>query len=191
MTLKKLVDEKNLEAEVKDSISALAKDERFITFSIDETQSNDDTINQLRYMVAALDVDYIFIEPIQDIVVGSNASEKEGKLSDLITRMGNLCGDTGVGIVIIAHENNDGGAMYSSMITKKAGFKIILKGDRTSDDLEEKNRTYLSIKEKNRVGLGFGDAGALDFDLDSYTLKVVQGPKAKEVVRDTDDEIPF
>lgn len=191
LTLKKLVDEKGLEDEVKESIKSLTKDERFVTFSIDETQSNDDTMNQLRYIVAALDVDYLFIEPIQDIVVGSNASEKEGKLSDLITRMGNLCGDTGVGIVIIAHENGDGGAMYSSMITKKAGFKIVLKGDRTSDDPQERNRTYLSIKEKNRVGLGFGDAGALDFDLDSYTLRVVEGSKAPEVPKGNTNDIGF
>jgi len=27
------------------------------------------------------------------------------------------------------------------------------------------------------VGGGSGPAGALDFDLDSYTLKVVEGPK--------------
>lgn len=173
VTLKKLVEEGGLQEKVEESIQKLTEDERFVTFTIDETQSNDDTMKQLRYMIAAMGVDYIFIEPIQDIVVGSNASEKEGKLSDLITRMGNLCGDTGVGIVVIAHENNDGGAMYSSMITKKAGFKITLSGDRESDDPQERNRTYLEIKEKNRVGLGFGKAGAIDFDIGTYTLEPV------------------
>lgn len=173
VTLKKLVEEGGLQEKVEESIQRLTEDERFVTFTIDETQSNDDTMKQLRYMIAAMGVDYIFIEPIQDIVVGSNASEKEGKLSDLITRMGNLCGDTGVGIVVIAHENNDGGAMYSSMITKKAGFKITLSGDRESDDPQERNRTYLEIKEKNRVGLGFGKAGAIDFDIGTYTLEPV------------------
>lgn len=191
VTLKSLVEEKELEEEVRESIKRLTRDERFNTFSIDETQSNEETINQLRYMIAALEVDYIFIEPIQDIVVGSNASDKEGRLSDLITQMGNICGETGVGIVIIAHENGTGGAMYSSMITKKAGFKITLSGDRESDDPTEKNRTYLKVQEKNRVGMGFGDAGAVDFDLDSYTLNVVQGPQEPVIHKDDDDEMPF
>ena len=173
VTLKKFVDEKGLDDEVQESITKLTQDERFVTFSIDETQTNDETMSQLNYLISAMDIDYLFIEPIQDIVSGANASEKEGKLSDLFTRMGNMCGETGVGIVVIAHENTQGGAMYSSMITKKAGFKIILQGDRESDDPTERNRTYIEIKEKNRVGLGFGPAGAVDFDIETYMLTPV------------------
>jgi len=173
VTLKKFVEENDLENEVKDSITRLTKDERFVTFSIDETQTNDETMAQLNYLVSAMNIDYLFLDPLQDVVSGANASEKEGKLSDLITRMGNMCGETGVGIVAIAHENTQGGAMYSSMITKKAGFKIILRGDRDAEDPEDRNRTYLEIKEKNRVGLGFGPAGAVDFDIGTYMLTPV------------------
>ena len=173
VTLKKFIEEKGLDDEVQESITSLTQDERFVTFSIDETQTNDETMSQLNYLISAMDIDYLFIEPIQDIVSGANASEKEGKLSDLFTRMGNMCGETGVGIVVIAHENTQGGAMYSSMITKKAGFKIILQGDRESDDPTERNRTYIEIKEKNRVGLGFGPAGAVDFDIETYMLTPV------------------
>jgi len=173
VTLKKFVDEHGLEDDVKSSITSLTQEERFVTFNIDETQTNDETMAQLHYLISVMGIDYLFIEPIQDIVSGSNASEKEGKLSDLITRMGNMCGETGVGIVLIAHENGQGGAMYSSMITKKAGFKIVLRADRDSEDPDERNRTYLEIKEKNRVGLGFGPAGAVDFSIDTYMLTPV------------------
>jgi hypothetical protein len=67
--------------------------------------------------------------------------------------------------------------MYSSMITKRAAFELLLKRDRDSDDVVEKNRTHVVIGRKNRTGLGQGSAGALDFDLESYTLTPVEPPK--------------
>lgn len=197
VTLKKLIEENNLNEEVEESIKKIGSEGRFITFKTDETAGNDETIKQLRYLIAAFDVDFILLDPVQDLVTGANASEKEGKISDLITRMGNLCGETGVGIIVIAHQNGDGGAMYSSMITKKAGFKIVLSGNREDEDLEERNKTYIHVKDKNRSGLGFGPAGCLTFDLDSYTQKpyFVQEPKVEsKTVKNSkgkEEEIPF
>lgn len=188
VTIKKNIEDKGLSFEVEDAIKNLTENERFITFSIDETQSNEETMKQFRYLVAAMDVDFIFVEPVQDIVTGAGASEKEGKLSDLITQMGNLCGETNVGFVLIAHQNNDGGAMYSSMITKKAGFKIKLKADREHEDPTERNKTYLYVEEKNRVGRGFGPAGTLEFNPDTYTLKPVIKVEPSVAVS---DDIPF
>jgi len=125
-------------------------------------------------MKAAFDVDYVFFEPIQDLVHGDN---KEGQLADLASRLGTMATDLGVGIVTIAHQNKDGDTMYASMIGKKAAFEILLARDQDTVDLTERNRTYIKVGRKNRVGLGNGPAGALDFDLDSYTLKVVEGPQ--------------
>ena len=76
--------------------------------------------------------------------------------------------------------------MYSSMITKRAAFELLLKRDRDSDDVVEKNRTHVVIGRKNRTGLGNGSAGSLDFDLESYTLKPVEPLKAPIVNRKDD-----
>lgn len=183
VTLKKYVEEKGLTNQVREAISSITDSERFITFDIDESAGNDDLMDRLNYLVSALGVDYIFLEPIQDAVTGANSSEKEGKLSDLSTRLSNFAADKNVGVVVIAHQNSDGGSMYSSMITKRAAFKIILKGDREAEDPSERNKTQLYVEEKNRVGMGFGYAGTLEFDFDSYMLTPVAPPKAPVVKR--------
>lgn len=185
------IEDKGKVDEVRESITKLTKDGRIVFYDIDPSDTNDDIMKKFKYLVSAMEVDFIFLEPIQDAVAGSNASEKEGRISDLVTRMGNLCGDTGVGFVVIAHENSDGGAMYSSMITKKAGFKIVLTADRESEDLTVRNKTFIKVVEKNRSGRGFGNAGCVDFDYETYTLK----PDVKYepvITRNGDKEdIPF
>lgn len=191
VTIKKFIEDGNLDAEVRASIKNITEAGRFVIFDFNEDGSNEDLINQLRYLIHGLGVDYIFIEPIQDAVTGANSSEKEGKLSDLVTRLSNLAAQTGAGIIIVAHQNSDGGSMYSSMITKRAAFKIVLTGDRESEDPIERNRTYLHVKDKNRTALGMGAAGILDFDLESYTLSPELPKEQSSVTRKVDNDIPF
>lgn len=183
LTIKKFIDEKGKQEEVKEAISKITESERFILFDYDMQEGHQELVRQVKYLVAALGVDYVVIEPIQDVVTGT-ASEKESKLSDLITQLSTLAAQMNVGIVVVAHQNNDGGAMYSSMITKRAAFELLLTRDRDSDDPVEKNRTHVVIGRKNRTGLGTGYAGAVDFSLESYTLKPVEGPKEPKVSRD-------
>jgi len=185
VTIKKFIDEKDLDEEVRGAISEISSSERFVTFDFDMQEGHEELIKQVRYLVAAMSVDFIFIEPIQDCVTGSS-SEKEGKLADLITQLSTLASKLNVGIVVVAHQNADGGSMYSSMITKRAAFELLLKRDRDSDDVVEKNRTHVVIGRKNRTGLGSGSAGSLDFDLESYTLKPVEPLKAPVVNRKDD-----
>ena len=185
VTIKKFIDEKDLDEEVRGAISEISSSERFVTFDFDMQEGHEELIKQVRYLVAAMSVDFIFIEPIQDCVTGSS-SEKEGKLADLITQLSTLASKLNVGIVVVAHQNADGGSMYSSMITKRAAFELLLKRDRDSDDVVEKNRTHVVIGRKNRTGLGNGSAGSLDFDLESYTLKPVEPLKAPVVNRKDD-----
>jgi len=185
VTIKKFIEEKGLDEEVRGAISEISSSERFVTFDFDMQEGHEELIKQVRYLVAAMGVDFIFIEPIQDCVTGSS-SEKEGKLADLITQLSTLASKLNVGIVVVAHQNADGGSMYSSMITKRAAFELLLKRDRDSDDVVEKNRTHVVIGRKNRTGLGNGSAGSLDFDLESYTLKPVEPLKAPIVSRKDD-----
>jgi len=174
LTLKKFVDEKGRQEDVKESIERITEGDRMIDFSFNPEDGYEVLLDKIKYMKAAFDVDYVFFEPIQDLVHGDN---KEGQLADLASRLGTMATDLGVGIVTIAHMNKDGDTMYASMIGKKAAFEILLARDQDTVDLTERNRTYIKVGRKNRVGLGNGPAGALDFDLDSYTLKVVEGPQ--------------
>jgi len=140
-------------------------------------------LDKIKYMKAAFDVDYVFFEPIQDLVHGDN---KEGQLADLASRLGTMATDLDVGIITIAHQNKQGDTLYASMIGKKAAFEITLDRNQDAEDLTERNRTYMRVGRKNRVGLGNGPAGSLDFDVNSYTLTPTQPPKEPKT-NGTDD----
>jgi twinkle protein len=184
VTLKKFIDEKGLDEEVREAIKELASSDRMIQFSFNPEDGYESLIDKIKYLVAAFEVDYVFFEPIQDLVHGE---DKEGKLADLASRLGTLASDLDVGIVTIAHQNQNGDTMYATMIGKKAAFEITLHRDQEAEDHEERNRTRIKVGRKNRVGLGNGPAGALDFDIDSYTLIPVEPPKEPKTPEGRDD----
>jgi twinkle protein len=187
VTLKKFIDEKGLDEEVREAINELASSDRMIQFSFNPEDGYESLVDKIKYLVAAFEVDYVFFEPIQDLVHGE---DKEGKLADLSSRLGTLASDLGVGIVTIAHQNQTGETMYATMIGKKAAFEITLHRDQEAEDPEERNRTRIKVGRKNRVGLGNGPAGALDFDVDSYTLVPVEPPKEPKTP-ETREDVPF
>lgn len=184
VTLKKFIEEKGLDEEVREAIKELASSDRMIQFSFNPEDGYESLIDKIKYLVAAFEVDYVFFEPIQDLVHGE---DKEGKLADLASRLGTLASDLDVGIVTIAHQNQNGDTMYATMIGKKAAFEITLHRDQEAEDHEERNRTRIKVGRKNRVGLGNGPAGALDFDVDSYTLIPVEPPKEPKTPEGRDD----
>ena len=186
LTLKKFVDEKGREDDVRESIKSLTESERMIQFSYKPEDGYETLLDKIKYLVAAYGVDYVFFEPIQDLVTGT---DKEGQLADLSSRLGTMASDIGVGIVTIAHQNKDGDTMYASMIGKKAAFEIILNRDQDNEDLTERNRTYIKVGRKNRVGLGNGPAGSFNFDHSSYKLKPWVGPQ--EPMPEKKEGIPF
>jgi len=58
------------------------------------------------------------------------------------------------------------------MIGQRASVIIDLKRDKESDDLQERNTTYLSI-EKNRPCSEEGNAGMMRFNTETFTLSEV------------------
>jgi len=186
LTLKKFIDEKGRDEDVKESIKRLSLEERMLQFSFNPEDGYESLLDKIKFMKAAFDVDYVFFEPIQDLVHGE---DKEGKLADLSSRLGTMATELDVGIITIAHQNQQGDTMYATMIGKKAAFEILLHRDQEAEDFDERNRTYIKVGRKNRVGLGNGPAGALDFDHETYTLSPVMGPREPEVSNKGD--IPF
>jgi twinkle protein len=184
LTLKKFIDEKGRDEDVKESIKRLSLEERMLQFSFNPEDGYESLLDKIKFMKAAFDVDYVFFEPIQDLVHGE---DKEGKLADLSSRLGTMATELDVGIVTIAHQNQQGDTLYATMIGKKAAFELVLNRDQNADDLEERNRTYIRVGRKNRVGLGNGNAGSLDFDPETFTLKPTMPPQEPQIKGMTDD----
>tara|TARA_R110000851_G_scaffold9707_1_gene35815 strand:+ start:3227 stop:4855 length:1629 start_codon:yes stop_codon:yes gene_type:complete len=201
LTRKDLIEAKGRDADVRKELELLGKSDRLNQFTIRVDQGVDDIIEQIRFLVSAMGVDYIFLEPIQDFVSG-NMTEKENKLTDLANTMKRLCSEINVGIVVIAHANEDGDAKYCKSLTQSAAYEIVLQRDPNAEDEVEANTTQLFVGRKNRTGGGSGPAGSLFFDVGSYMLEpsvdltpvIDRGSssKSKVVVRSKDlDDIPF
>jgi len=195
VTRKDLIEEKVLEHEVKQSLAKFAEGGQLHEFSLATDETHYDLIDRIRYLVAAMGVDYIFFEPIQDVVSG-NTSEKESLLSDLANTLSRLAPEINVGIVTIGHLNDDMEFKYCRTIGQKAAFEILLERDIETDDPVEANRTYIRVGRKNRVGGGSGPAGAVDFDKESYTLEPVKPVSEPYITSDNNldndgDEIDF
>ena len=176
VTRKDLIEQNGVEKEVEDSFARLTENEQLYQFQVKVDDTVDDLVDQIRFLVTAMGVDYIMLEPIQDMI-GGNTSEKESLLTDLTNKLKRLAPEINVGIVVIAHANDDGEAKYCRSIVQGAAFEIQLDRDLEAEDEYERNKMYVRVGRKNRVGGGSGPAGALTFDTDTYMLTPEYGPQ--------------
>lgn len=174
LTRKDLIKEKGKEEEVRASIKAISENGNYIQFSLRESDNVEALIDQIRILSEVYGCKYIFFEPIQDVLPIADEKEKESKLASLSIQLSKMAPKLGVGIVTIAHTNENGDPKYCKMIAQRASVRIVLQRDKEADNLVEKNTTYLKVTKNRPCGLE-GDAGALTFDLQTFTL----APKEK------------
>ena len=172
LTRRDLIDDKDAEETVVNAIKELTKDELFYQFYLGDGQGSDDLIDQIRFFSQACGCKFVFFEPIQDVVVGTSEESKEAMLADLSIRLSKLAAELNVGIVTIAHTNENGDPKYCKMIGQRASVIINLDRDKEAEDFEERNTTYLRV-EKNRPCSEEGSAGRMRFNSDTFTLREV------------------
>jgi len=173
LTRRDLIEEKKADGLVREAIGNITKDENFYQFYLGDGQGADELIDQIRFFSQACDCKFVFFEPIQDVVVGTSEDSKESMLADLSIRLSKLAAELNVGIVTIAHTNENGDPKYCKMICQRASVIIDLHRDKEADNMEERNTTYLKV-EKNRPCSEEGQAGRLSFDLDTFMLTEIQ-----------------
>jgi twinkle protein len=172
LTRRDLIDEKKAHDRVVKSIESLTKDENFYQFYLGDGQGTEELLEQIRFFREACGVRYVFFEPIQDVVAGKNEASKEETLADLSVRLSKIAAELNVGIVTIAHTNDDGDPKYCKMIGQRASVIIDLSRDKESDDVEERNTTHITV-QKNRPCSEEGRAGKMRFNADTFTLREV------------------
>lgn len=172
LTRRDLIEEKQAEDLVVEAIKVLTKDELFYQFYLSDGQGADDLIDQIRFFSQAAGCKFVFFEPIQDVVAGLSEESKEQMLADLSVRLSKLAAELNVGIVTIAHTNDDGQTKYCRMIGQRASVILDLKREKDAASLEERNTTYITI-EKNRPCSEEGSAGMLRFNTETFTLREV------------------
>ncbi len=90
-------------------------------------------------------------------------------MSSLSTKLARLAAELNVGIVSIAHENDDGNIRDCRMIGKRASVVVRLQRDKLAESDSERNVTRLTIT-KNRPTGNTGNAGQLRFDPSRFVL---------------------
>lgn len=170
LTRQDIIEEKGKDEEVQEAITDLTKDENFYQFYLEDTDGADELCDQIRYFSEVCGCKFVFFEPIQDVISSSSEDGKEQALADLSVRLSKLAASLGIGIVTIAHTNDQGEPKYCKMIGQRASVIIDLHRDKDTEDFEEKNTTYLKV-EKNRPASVDGPAGAMTFDLGTFTMK--------------------
>tara|TARA_R110001583_G_scaffold92151_2_gene234479 strand:- start:3508 stop:5082 length:1575 start_codon:yes stop_codon:yes gene_type:complete len=172
VTRRDLIDDKGVEDKVVQAIENITKDELLYQFYLGDGQGSEELIDQIRFFSQACGCKFVFFEPIQDVVAGRSESTKEELLADLSIRLSKLSAELNVGIVTIAHTNEDGDPKYCKMIGQRASVIIDLQRDKEADNVEDRNTTYLSV-QKNRPCSEEGRAGKMRFNMETFTLKEV------------------
>ncbi len=170
VTRKDLIEEKGLTDEVRDSIRKLAGTGNFFQYFLKDGQGADDLIAQIRLMKEAYGCKFVMFEPIQDVITVGSDANKEAELAELSVRLSKVAADLNVGIITIAHTNEDGEMKYCKMIGQRASVIVRLDRDKEAEDFTDRNTTRLVI-EKNRPTSEEGSAGEMLFDTSTFTMQ--------------------
>ncbi|MBL4795823.1 MAG: toprim domain-containing protein [Oleispira sp.] len=157
--------------EARRVITELTKNENVHMFSIGVDEDPMVLIDRIKYYSNICGCKYVFIEPIQDLAYQRHGTDTvEQFLTKLAILLSRTATETGVGIISIAHENDDGLIRDCRMIGKRASVVVKLSRDVTSTDNEERNTTTLT-SVKNRPASFAGYAGQLFFDSDKFMIE--------------------
>lgn len=159
-------------SEVKQAIAEITSKENMHQFSIGVDEDPTVLLSRIKYYATVCDCKYIFFEPIQDLAhQRPDPSETaEQFLSKVSVQLSRIASETGVGIVTIAHQNDQGEIRDCRLIGKQASVRVDLTRNILSQDEDERNTTNLTIVKNRPVG-PTGFAGQLQFDIDSFTLR--------------------
>lgn len=169
LTRKDLIEQKNKMPQVEEAIKHIATNTGYMQFHLKEEEGAEAFVEQVRILTEVYNCSYILAEPLQDIVTVSDDKSKEAVLADLSVRLSKLAADLNVGIVTIAHTNENGDPKYCKMIGQRASVVIDLDRDKEAGDDDARNTTRLYVKKNRPCGLE-GWAGELLFDHSSFTL---------------------
>ncbi|CAB4124633.1 TOPRIM domain containing protein [uncultured Caudovirales phage] len=173
LTRKDLINDKGRMADVEAAIKDITHNSGYMQFHLDEADA-DGLVEQIRVLTQVYGCQYVFFEPIQDVVTVSNETNKETILADLSVKLSKLAADLNVGIITIAHTNENGDVKYCKMVAQRASVVIDLERDKEADNMIDRNTTRLVVKKNRPCGLE-GDAGELLFDGETFTLSVKEG----------------
>jgi replicative DNA helicase len=160
----------SVEDQLKAYKSLTKKDGRVHFYSHFGSDDPNTILDIIRYLATACSCKYIFLDHITMLVTGFEGDDERKKLDYLSTKLAMLTRELDFTLFLVSHVNDDGKTRGSRNIAKVADLIVSLNRDVEAATIEERNRTYLTVKGSRYAGLS-GPAGVLVFDQKSFTLK--------------------
>jgi twinkle protein len=156
--------------EVETAITEMMAGENVHQFRIGADEDPDVLVERIKYYANVCGCKYIFFEPLQDIAHQRTEGNLVEFLDQLSVKLSRTAAELGVGIITIAHMNDQGSVRDSRSIQKQAGVRVDLERNAESPHIDERNKTRLIIRKNRPVG-PVGAAGELVFDPNTFTLR--------------------
>jgi len=156
--------------DVEQAMLKVVSDDKFVSFDIDPMDPLNSCLTQCQHAVAIYGADYIFIDHLQRLAYLSGVDGATAGLTELGVKLVEFAKRKNVGVIAISHVNNEGRTKYASAIEEEAIVLIELSRDKMSEDMVEKNTTYVSVT-KNRPFALTGTAGSISYDADTTMVK--------------------
>lgn len=151
------------EDQVKEALSNVVKDEKFISFDINPQDPVEDCLRQCKHAVTIYGVEYIFIDHLQRLAYLAGTESATGALTELGVKLTEFAKRKGIGIICISHVNADGRTKYASAIEEEAIVVMELARDKQAENPDERNTTAI-VYSKNRPYAKTGPAGFVTYD---------------------------
>lgn len=174
------------EDEVKQALSKVVSDEKFISFEVNPQDPVEDCLKQCKHAITIYNSDFIFIDHLQRLAYLSGTDTATSALTELGVKLTELAKRRNVGIICISHVNSDNRTKYASSIEEEAIVLIEMQRDKKSEDYEERNTTYLEVS-KNRPYAVTGPAGMLTYDIETDMVTERLGPQEPKATHREDD----
>jgi len=172
------------ESDLEVAFEQVMDNDRFWLYDHFGSTNLDNLMNKLRYMIVALQVDFIILDHISIVVSGlDEGDETERKMIDkLMTRIRSLIEETGAGVLAIVHlKRPDKGKSYnegrqvsltdlrgSGALEQLSDAVIAMERDQQSDT--ESNVSYIRVLKNRHVGT-VGVCDRLEYDAESGRLR--------------------
>jgi len=165
------------EEKVKEALATVLGEEKFVSFDINPQDPVEDCLRQCKYAISIYGADFIFIDHLQRMAYLSGTEGATSALTELGVKLTELAKRKNVGIICISHVNSDNRTKYASSIEEEAIVLIEMQRDKKSEDVDERNTTYLEVS-KNRPYAVTGPAGMLTYDIETDMVTEKLGPSA-------------
>ena len=152
------------------------------------SMQSESLLSKMRYYAHSCKVDYIFLDHLSMVVSGSDETNDERKLLDLIcTNLAKFCTETGVGVIMVVHLRKKGtNEKENSIITlddlrgsggiAQLSFNVIAAmRDTTAMEADKANVVQLWVL-KNREWGYTGPAGKLVYNSNTGRLQEIESP---------------